>query len=302
MELLFLSSARLLPAAYAQIAFASNRGGNYNIYVMNADGSNLRQLTNDPAWDTQPAWSPDGRQMAFISDRGGLDGIYVMNADGSDPHFLIRGSVPAWSPQGDQIVYLSGHPQVRGFFALYVMNLRENNSKQLSDLVVEGRAAWSPNGTKIAFANPFAISVMNSDGSNVARLTDQKAQSGSPTWSPDGTQIAFPRHDLDGNGRMEIYVMNADGTNLRRLTNHPAWDGGPSWSADGRRIAFSSVRDGNAEIYVIDVDGQNLRNLTNHPAEDSYPAWFPATAGAVVAPVGKLATSWAHSNGTHNDA
>ncbi len=118
--------------------------------------------------------------------------------------------------------------------------------------------AWSPDGTRIAFAFNRdgryyrSIYVMNADGSGVERLTNNSAHDVGPAWFPDGARIAFAS-DRDGNGS-DIYVMDADGSGVKRLTNNSAYDWDPAWSPDGARIAFASDRDGNwADIYVMRV-------------------------------------------------
>ena len=203
------------------IAFASNRDGNFEIYVMGSDGSNPRRLTNHDNHDARaesPSWSPDGQHIAFVSNRDGNFEIYVMGSDGSNPRRLTSNSARAESP------------------------------------------SWSPDGQHIAFESyrdgNFEIYVMDSDGSNPRHLTNHAAEDRAPSWSPDGQHIAF---ESNRDGNREVYVMGSDGSNPLRLTNHAAEDGAPSWSPDGQHIAFSSDRDGNFEIYVMGSDGSNPR-------------------------------------------
>ncbi len=129
---------------------------------------------------------------------------------------------------------------------------------------------------KIAFSSNRdgndEIYVMNPDGSEQVRLTNNAAADNSPVWSPDGARIAF-YSNRDGNN--EIYVMNADGANQVRLTNNAAADDLPVWSPNGGRIAFLSNRDGNLEIYVMNADGGNQVRLTNNATLDDLPAWSP---------------------------
>jgi serine/threonine protein kinase len=116
------------------------------------------------------------------------------------------------------------------------------------------------------------IYAMNSDGSEVTRLTNNQADDTSPSWSPDGRRINFVSNRDDS---YEIYVMNDDGSGITRLTTNQYGDWGPSWSPDDGRIAFVSDREGNDEIYVMNTDGSEQRNLTNNPAEDWWPCWSP---------------------------
>jgi len=187
-----------------RIAFVLTDGyGNSEIHVMNAApleggtrGTNAVNLTDNPAADYGPAWSPDGTRIAFMSDRDGNVEIYVMNAA----------------------------PLEGGTRGSNAVNLTKNWAN-------DSRPAWSPNGQRIAFASDrwgnSEIYVMNADGSNAMNLTDNAADDFQPAWSPDGTRIAFTS-DRDGN--WEIYVMNADGSGQTNLTDNPAMDHAPAWS------------------------------------------------------------------------
>jgi Tol biopolymer transport system component len=174
-----------------------NYSGNCDIYVMNADGSGVTRLTNTSAFESSPAWSPDGTKIAFSRapgppNPGGPHEIYVMNADGS------------------------GYAQLSP-----------------SDGLLVGSPDWSPDGTKIAYVGGFGygatsdVYVINANGSGRTNLTpNTPGDEGQPAWSPDGAKIAFTS-GRDGNA--EIYVMNADGNGVTRLTNNPATDTGPDW-------------------------------------------------------------------------
>ena len=226
----------------------------------------IRRLTDSPAYESSPSWSPDGRHIAFTSQRYGNREIHVMDSDGSNPRRLINGNSPSWSPDGRHIAFESS-------LGIHVMGSDGSNPRRLTDSpAYDYQPSWSPDGQHIAFESNRdgnrEIYVMDSDGSNPRRLTHHPDQDSSPSWSPDGRHIAFE-------SSLGIHVMGSDGSNPRRLTDSPAYDYQPSWSPDGQHIAFESNRDGNREIYVMDSDGSNPRRLTHHPDQDSSPSWSP---------------------------
>ena len=307
--------------AQARIAFTSNRDGNAEIYVMDADGGNQRRLTKNRHVDASPSWSPDGKRIVFVSDRDGhlnIRGrsnydIYVMDADGSNQQNVTNdpsddGS-PSWSPDGKRIVFSSDRDMDRGEAAhnleIYVMDADGKNQERLTKNLTEDKyPSWSPNGKRIVFSarrrghfeNKFGITyeiyVIDADGKNEHRLTENRNNDWRPSWSPDGERIAFQSDRKGDVVNWDIYVMDADGGNFQNLTNNRnrARDGSPSWSPDGQRIAFVSARNWDSEIYVMDADGGNLQNLTNHPDSDSGPAWLSSPFS--VSPAGKQFTMW----------
>jgi len=260
------------------IAFDSQRDGHWEVYLMDENGLNVVNLTNHPANDGDPTWSPDGKRIAFDSDRDGNWEIYAMNRDGSEVIRLTNHRAdddsPAWSPDGSRIAFKSNRD---GNWEIYVVNLDNLGVTNLTNHPgIDQMPAWSPDNRRIAFVSyrtgDLDIWVMNADGSDLDNLTRHPAKDSFPAWSPDGQRIAFHSY-RDGNA--EIYVMNADGSGLARLTNHPAEDWGPSWSPEGSRLAFTSDRDGDNEIYMMDVDGSNVVQITDNGASDTWPAWSP---------------------------
>lgn len=170
----------------SKIAFTSIRNGKADIYIMNADGSNLTRLTDNPDNDSSLLWSPDEDMIAFESERNRGTQIYLMNADGSNLTRLtdnVYGPTPAWSPDGSKIAFRC--------------------------LVHEGSYEYSRE-----------IQVIDADGSDPTRLTNSDADDYCPVWSPDGSKIAFSAANVFS---YRIYVIDADGSNRTRLTGVPEW-------------------------------------------------------------------------------
>ena len=310
--------------AQAQITFTSDRDGNREIYMMDADGKNQRRLTNNDFPDTNPSWSPDGRRIIFVSDRnkniadeegpimagGGIivgdmrkrPQIYVMDADGKNQQRLSNEFFaewqPSWSPDGRRIVFTSSGAMdvAGGHWRIYVMDADGRNKQNLSN---EGEddyyPSWSPDGERIAFVSirdgrgNQDIYVMNADGSNQQRLTEHPDHEWHPSWSPDGERIAFTASrlpDVFTPAKSDIYVIDADGENRRKLTKNPSRNTDPAWSPDGKRIVFVSNRDGNYEIYVMNADGaRQVRRRTKDGSEDTDPTWFDPAFAVEVAPL-----------------
>ncbi len=298
--------------AQAQIAFVSNRDGNWQIYVMDINGRNQQRLTSNAHNDLSPSWSPDGERIAFESWRHGPDEIYVMDIDGNNPQRLTNNGhddrSPSWSPDGKRIAFSSNSDEhahvIQDWFTseIYVMDADGNNPQRLTNNGHDDYSpSWSPDGKRIIFSSEMAehfrggqttheIYVIDADGGNQQRLTENLFDDWDPVWSPDGKRIAFASDRQGDFGNFEIYVMDADGGNQRNLTNHPNGDWDPAWSPDGKWITFISERDGNSEIYVMDANGGNQRNLTKHGGHDRAPAWY--TPALAVAPGGKTLTTW----------
>ncbi|MBM3217051.1 DUF1573 domain-containing protein, partial [Candidatus Poribacteria bacterium] len=271
-----------------KIAFTSNRTGNYEMFSMAADGSNVVQLTNDGAFGGK--WSPDGTKIVFVTSRHGVPEfeVYAMDADGSNQTRLttsetIKSHSPSWSPDGTKIAFARG-TNVGDTF-IFVMDADGSNVNQLTS---SGSAppgqdpSWSPDGTKIAYGTHGSgsdIYVMNADGSNVVNVTNTpSSEEIAPSWSPDGTKLAF-RTNRDGNN--EIYVMGADGANPTRLTNDPGADDQAVWSPDGTKLAWSTSRNGALQTYVMNTDGTSPTRITNTAFIDAAPSWSPFLAPAL---------------------
>jgi CubicO group peptidase (beta-lactamase class C family) len=205
------------------------------LYIADADGGNLRQLTRNGRSNFLPAWSPDGSKIAYISGGSGWETheIYVINADGS----------------GDT-------------------NLTVNAAQEYG-------VAWSRDGSKLAFGSKrdgeMRVYTMNPDGSQQQSLPIPAAGQ-APSWSPDGRQIVYTVQSDDNS---DIYLMDADGGNQRLLVGGPAWEYLASWSPDGQRIVFTSHRDGAAAIYVANADGSDVKRVSGRDLTADVARWSP---------------------------
>lgn len=262
-----------------RVAFASDRDGDSEIFVINADGTNLTQLTNNTADDDKPSWSKDGRQIAFESNVDGDYEIFVMDADGSNLTQLTNNNFddygPAFSPDGTQIAY---HTTQTGNIDIYIMNADGSSPQRITSNVtaIDRSPSWSPDGTQLIYYSDSSggreLYTIDIQTKTLARLTDNRFYDGQPDWSLNGTQVVFASTRQGVNP--DIFIMRIDGTNVVRVTDDPATDDDPVWSPDGRQIVFESTSAGNYDIWIVNADGTDLRQLTTDPARDWSADWM----------------------------
>jgi Tol biopolymer transport system component len=291
------------------IAFVrlDNRGGEFDIFVVEPDGNGLRKLATKLAQDNFPAWSTDGKRVAFEASESLNDlniDIYAMNADGSGVKRITKEStldrMPSWSPDGTKIAFSmvdsswmfssasasSSATSIRNSSnetGIYTIRADGTDLRQLTDNAADEYPAWSPDGKTIAFnrltkANG-GIYTVNADGGGLRQLTDppEGFWDSEPSWSPDGTRVAFTRGAGERPGRPDVFTMNADGTDLRKLTGKTEGAHSPDFSPDGKRIVFIGWEGGN-KLAVMNADGTNVRRLTPDSkgiVDESAPDWQP---------------------------
>ena len=297
-----------LPSLPGRIAFQTDRDGNWEIYVMNPDGSGQARLTDHPAEDWLPRWLPapagaPGSYVVFVSNREGDWHLYLLDVDAARRSSPQLG--PEWGLHRPQEGlarndgFLAGASAVGERLAAILERARRGQPVRLTGETGDNwDPAPSPDGRRLAFSalsgGQRDVFLLDLETGETANLTRHPADDWLPAWAPGGGRLAFVS-DRDGN--MEIYLLDLESGQEANLTRHPADDWVPVWSPDPDRpegrIAFQSYRDGNWEIYLLDPASGAQTNLTNHPADDWDPAWSPhAGTGA-----GRLAfMSWRDGN------
>jgi len=291
------STATLVPTpaggGSGQIAFASDRSGTTQIWLVNIDGSGeATQITNMPEGSCQPAWSPDGMRLVFISpcskneDSYPGAGLFLIKVDGSGltPLPTVPGGDydPAWSPDGNFIAFTSlrnsGRPRI------HAIDLRDDTVTRLSgQYSYDRQPAWSPDGKRIAFVTtqkgPYQIWTMNADGSNPQIFTrSADARNNHPVWSLDGELILFTQVDSGGGPPSLVAASYKEGDyNEYRYALNPWPIREARYSPDGLWLVFESWPKGsNHDIYIMSASGAARTQLTNWARFDFDPVWRPA--------------------------
>ncbi len=287
-----------------RIAFSSFRtspAGNVgDIFSINHDGSDLRQLTTNPEDDAQSDWAPDGRDIAYRIRKPLMTTNFEvsrMTAAGTGHTRLTfspdgeASSQPTWFPDRSRMLFRRSRPRLS---EMWTMNPDGTDQLRVPD-DPPGHQFYpsvSPDGTRLMFASvksptgdtDRAIETQSPAGGPVTTLFDFPGTFDSaPAWSPDGTKIAFESNvnvlDTNPGNDMEIWVMNADGSHPVKLTDNTAHDEGPAWSPDGTMLAYSSGPTNlTVDINVMTAAGVHLRTLTDYTGRDESPDWQPIPA------------------------
>jgi Tol biopolymer transport system component len=211
----------------AQVAFASDRAGSWDIWVMNVDGGPPVQITSDPAEEVHPSWSPRGSQVVYssLSSRGGQWELWIADTDGgSGKKFIGYGLFPTWSPEGDKILYQRARERGSNLFSIWTVTLVDGEPRYPTELASSAHEA-------------FVL----------------------PAWSEDGRHIVFSSIDHTATDelalpssvrRMDIWIMSADGRGKVRLTDGHTSNHAPVFSPDGR-LFFTTNRAGFENIWSL---------------------------------------------------
>ena len=262
----------------SRVAFISTRSGRFKeLYVMNLDGSDLRQLTRNQTINLSPSWAPDARSLVFTSFKDGRPKLYEMDVTTGRERLIPTGPGmvmgASFSPDGREIAVTRGSGKGDSEIALVtpdggaISRLTEGQAINVSP-------SFSPNGSQIVFCSGRTgspqIYVMGTGGGQPRRVTSRGSYNTQPVWSPKGDKIAYTGR-VDG--RFQIFVVGADGGEPTQITSSRGDNVDPTWSPDGRYLIFSSTRAGKAQLYFSDARGVRQRQLITSPGSDSSPAW-----------------------------
>jgi TolB protein len=264
-----------------KIAMSCARYGKKEIYMMNFDGTDPKQVTQHRSISFAPAWSPDATKLAYsvyARHRGNIKNIDLFEFDfnTSTYHMLSNrkgiNSGASYSPDGQNLALTMsflGNPEI------FNLNLATSTVTRLTkSMGVDVDPAWSPDGKTLAFVSTRSgksmVYKMNADGSNPQRLTYAGVYNATPNWSPQGNKIVFAGY-LDKH--FDIFTMNPDGNHIERLTKNSGNNEDPFFSPDGNFVVFSSNRSGSANIYVSNADGTFVKRLTYGMGNCSGPRW-----------------------------
>jgi TolB protein len=280
-EIIFRLGGGIPGIAESKIYFVSDRSGHKEIWVMDYDGANQRQLTHLASTSLSPRVSPDGSRVAFSSlTKSGWDILMFsidLNRTVGFPHFGGTNLSPAWSPDGTRLALSSSRG---GHSEIYICDSSGANLHAMTT----GRGlnvspTWNrKTGAQIAYVDDSTrlpqIYTMEADGTNQQRMTDQ-GYAVDPNWSPNGQflAMAWKRNYGPGEpGSRDIYLMDVASKQWVQLTHDGGTHDSPSWSPDGRHIVFQSNRGGKEELWMMLADGTKLHQLT-FTGRNSQPNW-----------------------------
>jgi TolB protein len=263
-----------------KIIFVSDRTRNKEVWMMDWDGSNQRQVTQFKSLSIMPAVSPDGAKIAFTSYVKGNPGIFLFSVD---PIRLLPfynqvaslNETPDFTPDGKQIVYSSS---ASGWAQIYIANLDGSNLRRISSSrAIEVEPKVNPKtGAEMVFVSgrsgPQQIYRMNMDGADVERLSSGEGEASNPSWNPDGQHIAFSWTQGYATGNFNIFVMDVATRSYTQLSHGEGRNENPSWAPDGRHLVFMSTRTGTPQIWSMLADGSQVKQLTTQGSNWT-PVW-----------------------------
>lgn len=261
--------------AQTKIAFSRVNGDRAEIFTVDYDGFNERQVTSQNTLSHSPVWGLGRKWIAFTSYVDQNPNLYRIDEGMSRMRVVSRypglNTAPDWCQEKQLFALTLSH---EGNAEIYTMREDGSRLKRLTHHpAIDTAPSWSPRGDQIAFTSDRSgipqIYVMDGDGGNVRRLTYHNRYSDAPAWSPDGKWISYVSR---WEGSIELRVMKPDGTNQRVVVSQGLNDS-PSWAKDSRHITFTSLRRGSRAVYVVDIYTGLERRLTSGAQDAITPAW-----------------------------
>jgi len=256
-----------------KILFTSNRSGNNQLYMMNPNGTDIKQITSGEYWHNNGRWSPNANKIVCNTEEetttAGSE-MVVMYSDGSNRILLGWGSQMCWYPDGSKIIFSYWQGAEIGVYITTLHSIEPNgeNRKMISEKYA-GTFTFSPDGIKIAFSvKPDSLTrivILNYPSFDRPTYIGPQGPYG-PSWSPDGTCITFSKKEISTELNDDIYVMNSDGSNIRKITSNTSSRPYiyPRWSPDGEKIIFLAYTvDGTQKwyLYMVNKDGTDLHKV-----------------------------------------
>lgn len=263
----------------SRIYYISTRGGADEVWVMDWDGNNQKQLTNLRSLSIMPTVSPDGSRIAFTTYAKGTPRIMMINTDTGRPLSFYNqeaslNTTPSFTPDGKQIYYASS---AAGLAQIFAANIDGQGFRRIThrDAICVEPKVNPKNGNLVLFVSgPGAQQIyrMNAEGADVQRVTNGEGEASNPSWSPDGQKMAFSWTRGYAKGEWNVFVMDIGSGQYIQLTHGEGKNENPVWAPDGRHLVFTSTRSGRPQIYTMLADGSQVKQLTQQ-GSNRYPVW-----------------------------
>ncbi len=268
--------------AETKIAFLSFVEGDKELFTVDFDGENLKQLTEEKTVIMSPAWSPDGWWIVYTSFAARNPDLVMIRSSGRKRRTLLKlpglNAAPSWSPDGQRIALVLSKDQNS---EIYVLQKNFGLKRLTRHFNIDTSPTWSPDGTKIAFTSDRSgtaapqIYIMNGQGGDrngVKRITFGSSYNDNPTWSPDGDKIAYTSRV---GRKFQIMIYDLESQKNIQFTSEPGSNEQPTWSPDGRFLAFRHKEAGREQIYIKRLGSSRSRSLTFLGGGGYSPAWSP---------------------------
>jgi TolB protein len=264
-----------------KIYFVSDRTGNKEIWSMDYDGSNQKQITSYRSITTFPCVSPDGSKVAFTTYARGTPNIFVHSLETGRklPFYNQNASMNAasdFTPDSQQLLMYS--TAGGGFAQIFETRVDGSNLRRITNSrSIEVEPKMNPKtGANIVFVSDRGslpqLYRMSSDGTDIVRLTNGEGEAVNPAWHPDGQHIAFAWTRGFDPGKFNIFIMDVASREIVQLTHGEGRNENPSWAPDGTHLVFSSKRGRATEIWTMLADGTGQRQLTTQ-GNNEKPVW-----------------------------